>query len=76
MIDMEGLPTDLEEEALKARGIAETMKILYAASCGGRAAGVNFGDISTSLFLLCQMFEDHTNRLETFAHTAYSIERK
>ncbi len=73
MIDLKELPTDLDEEAIKARELAETMKILYAASCGARAADLKFGDITNSLFLFWQMLETHTDRLNELSKTAYSI---
>lgn len=73
MIDMKGLPSDLDEETLKARGLAEIMRILYAASCNGRAAGITFEDIATGLYLFWEMFDDHTKRLNTLTQTAYSI---
>jgi len=76
MIDMKGLPSDLDEETFKARGFAEMMRILYAASCNSRAAGITFEDITTGLYLLWQMFEDHTKRLNTLTQTAYAIKEK
>ncbi len=72
-IDLKNLPSDLDEETHKAQELAETMKILYAASYSGRATGIELEDISNGLFLFWRMFEEHTERLNKLTGRAYSI---
>lgn len=41
--------SEMDEEVLKARAIAELMRMCYAASCGRNAAGIKFGDLEHAL---------------------------
>lgn len=70
------VPSGMDEEVLKARAIAELMRMCYIVSCKQNAAGVNIGDLEHALWHIWNMLEEHADTIEKLKDGTYDICRK
>lgn len=65
------LPAEMEKETAQAKALAEMIRLVYAASCGHKNTGVNFGDVQNALWLVWDMTDRHAERLNRLSNALF-----
>lgn len=65
--------TELEEETLKARSLAETIRLIYVASCGNEGGQIPLNNITHSLFHIWNMVDSHKQKIEELTDELYKL---
>lgn len=65
------LPAEMEKETAQAKALAEMIRLVYAASCGHKNTGVNFGDVQNALWLVWDMTDRHAERLNRLSDALF-----